>query len=146
MRIFLPISQQNLLDRYLLSCQQFVSEWLKTANLVLSSRITIAVRCSLHRPKALNFVMIQPFVQRIQIGKEIDEFLCDVERGGGPELTSHSVSGHSEGEKVNLTGWDGTLGRGKGKELKCSNEGKKGGGKIKKDKKEELERRSEKGD
>ena len=52
----------------------------------------------MHRLKALNFVMIQPLVQRIQIGKEIDEFLCDLgEGGGGPELTSHSVSGHSEG-------------------------------------------------
>ena len=35
---------------------------------------------------------------------------------GGPELTSHSVSGYSEGVEVNLAGWDGTLRRGKGKE------------------------------
>jgi hypothetical protein len=40
---------------------------------------------------------------------------------GGPELTSHSVSGYSEGVEVNLAGWDGTLRRGKGKERKSNN-------------------------
>jgi hypothetical protein len=43
----------------------------------------------------------------------------DVE--GGTELTSHSVSGYSEGVEVNLAGWDGTLRRGKGKERKGAN-------------------------
>lgn len=38
--------------------------------------------------------------------------------GGGPELTSHSVSGYSEGVEVNLAGWDGMLRRGKEKERK----------------------------
>jgi len=61
-------------------------------------------------------VLIQPFVQRIQIGKQIDRLLCKGEWEWGPELTSHSVSGYSEGVEVNLAGWDGTLRRGKRKE------------------------------
>lgn len=45
------------------------------------------------------------------------QVLCEGGSGkGGPELTSHSVSGQSERVEVNLAGWDGMLRRGKGKE------------------------------
>ena len=36
--------------------------------------------------------------------------------GGSSELTSHSVSGYSEGVEVNLAGWDSMLRRGERKD------------------------------